>query len=110
MPVDLARLRDEFERDPARLGYARHVARGSDAQVADLLNAGAGTPPGSRAEALFGPGVVVTDADVARALRGDVTVDQAELDLAEVRRRNGRGLDQLRRDRGPAGSRHLEAL
>lgn len=38
MPVDLAALRTEVETDPNGLGYAPLLARGSDADITELLN------------------------------------------------------------------------
>ena len=39
MAVDLAALRTELQNDPTALGYAAHVASGSDVDLAALLNA-----------------------------------------------------------------------
>lgn len=38
MPVDIAALRTELDTDPQGLGYAPLIARGSDADIAELLN------------------------------------------------------------------------
>jgi hypothetical protein len=57
MPVDLTALRTEIESNPQGLGYAPLMTRGSDADVADLLNA----PRSGAAYIVFRPDVPVKD-------------------------------------------------
>ena len=75
MPVDLTALRTEIESDPQGLGYAPLMARGSDADVADLLNA----PRPGAAYVVFRPDVPVKDvveAKLKEYVSPDITVEE----------------------------------
>lgn len=77
MPVDLTALRTEIENDPNGLGYAPLMARGSDADVAVLLNQ---KRPGAQ-YAVFKP-----DAQLKDIIEAVVAADYVALTAVQVAR------------------------